>query len=332
MPIGAGIIVSGNPNIYNTSVVIDSIAPDPAYCGDSLTIDVTVNNLDGIDTPTGNIEIIDTNTGITVASGTLARGTATVISGSLTGIQNLVAIYLGEINQFLPSVSSPTEVFLTLLPSSISIIDPPDGYYYCNTQPLSVSVEVTDGMRNPATDGYVELNLYTNATNYINIGLDLVDGYGIANFIVPGNTTTASRINYLQAIFYGDSCFSRSQTARGTSGLEIYPVENDGTTLVLSVSGGITFNSANPVTFIGTITAANLPGPSDGYVHFYAVDLTGPTTIDLGNSTPSNGVASLIVPGGTFDARGTWDLYGQYFTGGDCYINSIEVSLRINPI
>lgn len=332
MPVGAGVIVSGNPSIYNTEVIINSITPDPAYCGDSLTIDVTVNNLDGVSTPTGDIEIVDLNTGVTVASGTLARGTATLISGSLTGIHNLVAKYLGEINEFLPSTSSPTEVFLTLKPSYISIIDPPDGYYYCNTQPLSVSVEVTEGIRMPITDGYVELNLYTNATNYLNIGLDLVDGYGIANFIIPASTTTASRINYLQAIFYGDGCFSRSQTAKGTSGLEIYPVENDGTTLVLSVDGGVTFNSLNPVTFIGTVTAANLAGPSDGYVHFYAVDITGPTTINLGDSTPSGGIASLVVPGGTFDARGTWDLYGQYFTGGDCYINSIEVSLRINPV
>ena len=96
MPVGAGVIVSGNPNIYNTEVIINSITPDPAYCGDSLTIDVTVNNLDGVSTPTGDIEIVDLNTGVTVASGTLAIGTATLISGSLTGIQNLVAKYLGQ--------------------------------------------------------------------------------------------------------------------------------------------------------------------------------------------------------------------------------------------
>ena len=332
MPIGAGVIVSGNPNIYNTEVIINSITPDPAYCGDALTFDVTVNNTDGGPTPTGDVNILNANNGNIIGTGTLLRGTVNIVSGALSGIQNLVAQYLGVGNEFLPSTSSPTEVILSLLPSSTSIIDPPDGYYYCNTEPLSVTVEVTDGARNPATDGYVQLNLYTNATSYIDIGLSLVDGYGISNFIVPANTTTASRANYLQAIYYGGGCFFRSQTPKGTSGLEIFPVENDGTTLVLSVDGGVTFNSANPVTFIGTVTAANLAGPSDGYVNFYAVDITGPTTINLGNSTPSGGVASLVVPGGTFDARGTWDLYGQYFTGGDCYINSIEVSLRINPI
>lgn len=176
------------------------------------------------------------------------------------------------------------------------------------------------------------LNLYTSGTNYINIGLSFVDGSGIANFIIPAFITPASRVNYLQASFYGGGCFFRSQTAKGTAGLEIYPIENDNTTLVLSVDGGTTFTATDPVTFIGTVTATDLYDPSDGYVNFYAIDITGPTTIELGNATPTNGVASFIVPGNTFDTRGTWDLYGKYFSSTDCYDDSSLQSLRINPV
>ncbi len=339
MPVGAGVIISANPNIYTTSVEIDTISPDPASCGDSLTFDVEVTNLDvsGPD-PVGNFSIIDRITGNVLATGTLGlRGAGTAICPSATGYLQLYARYDGYSQSqdpdgyyFSPSDSNITEFALSLVPSTTSIVSPSSGDYYCYAAETTVVAQVTDG-RVPVTGGNVNFRLYTDSTNYIQLPSAEVDIFGYATTTIPADTTTYGRVNYLYASFDGYGCYARSQTTKGTGGVDIYPTNNDPTSLALSVDGGTTFIATDPVTFVGTVTATNLVDPSDGYVNFYAVDIRGPTTITLGADIPTNGVASITVPGNTFDPAGTWDLYGQYFTDGYCYATSLEVNIRINP-
>ena len=341
MPILLGSILIPPVRTYNTSIVLDSITPDPASCGDSLTFDVTVTNADVTGPyPTGPFSIIDRLTNNTLATGTLgARGVGTAVCPSATGYLEIYAKFDGyyqydgyDAYYFSTSTSEISEFALSLVPTTISIIFPSAGDYYCYQSETTVIAEVTAGVRVPVTDGNVNFRLYTDNTNYIQLESASLDSFGYATTTIPANTTTFGRSNYLFASFDGYGCYIRSQTSKGTSGLLVYPTSNDTTSLSLSVDGGSTFIAANPVIFIGTVTANNLTDPSDGYVNFYAVDVRVSEAIILGNATPINGVASLVVPGGTFDPAGTWDLYGQYFTDGYCYNTSPQVNIRINPI
>ena len=329
MPVGAGIMQIGLVTVYETTAQIDNITPDPAYCGDALTFDVTItNNTVGGPYPIGDFSIVDRLTDNVLATGTITfRGSGTAICPAAVGYLELFVRYDGYYNQFLPSESSITEFGLSLVASTTTIISPLPGDYYCAAQNSPITAYVSAG-RGSVTGGNVNFRLYTSATEYVDLPSATVDAFGNAESIIPAETTLPSRSNYLQASFDGYQCYTRSSSARGTSGTLIYPTQNDNTTLVLSVDGGTTFNASNPVTFIGTVTGTNLPDPSDGYVHFYAAD---GYTIDLGNATPESGVASIVVPGNTFDPRGTWDLYGQYYSDTVCYDNSALVNIRINP-
>lgn len=332
MPVAAGLMQRPLVNVYITTSTLDSITPDPADCGDALTFDVTVSNtnVSGPD-PIGDFSIIDNITNTVLATGSLGpRGAGTAVCPSATGYLELYVQYDGYPNQFMPNTSDITTFGMNLVGSTTTIISPLPGDYYCYTEDFSVTALITSG-RGVVPGGNVNFRLYTSATNYIELPSGTVDEFGNATTTIPGSTTLAARSNYLYASFDGYACFTRSATAKGTSGVLIYPTQNDATSLVLSVDGGITFPATDPVTFIGTVTANNLSDPSDGYVNFFATDITGPTTIELGNATPTNGIAELVVPGNTFDPRGTWDLYGQYYTTGDCYANSVQVNLRINP-
>jgi len=330
MPIGFGIMLVPPVNLDPTSIVLDSISPSPAYCGDTVTFSVTVtNNKVGGPDPTGDFEIIDANTNNVLASGTLgARGAGTAVSVLVFGATRIFAKYLGVSNSFAPSQTSPIRYGLQPENTSTSIFSPSPGDYYCYATDETIVAEVTSGRAVPVTVGSVSFRLYTSATEFIQLPSADLDGYGRATSTIPANTTLASRSNYLQATFDGYDCYNISRTATGTSGVLVFPTDDDATSIVVSVDGGPTFPETDPITVIGTVTATNLSNASDGYVEFLAED---GYVFSLGTAIPVNGIASLYVPGNTFTARGTWTLYAQYFSDTVCYQNSSQDSIRIFP-
>jgi hypothetical protein len=330
MPIGFGLMLVPPVNLSSTTIVLDSISPSPAYCGDVVTFSVTVtNNTVGGPDPTGDFEIVDQNTNNILATGTLgARGVGIAVATLVFGPVRLFARYLGVSNSFAPSQTSSIRYGLQPENTSINIISPTIGSYYCYAYTQRVTAEVTTGRAVPVTVGSVNFKLYTSNTEYIDLGSEPLDGYGMAVGQIPPYTTLATRSNYLQATYEGFECYNISRTPTGMSGLLVFPTENDPTSIVISVDGGTVFPEEDPIMVVGTVTATNLDNPSDGYVEFLAED---GYVFSLGTAIPINGVASLYVPGNTFTVGGRWMLYAQYFTDGECYATSLQDSIAITP-
>ena len=330
MPIFLGLMLIPPVNLYSTTIVLDSISPSPAYCDDIVTFSVTVtNNTVGAPDPTGDFEIVDQNTNNILATGTLgAKGVGVAVAALVFGPVKLFARYLGVSNSFSPSQTSSIRYGLQPKNTSISIIDPISGSYYCHTHTKKIMAEVTTDTAVPVTIGDVSFRLYTSGTEYIDLGTEKLDGYGRATAVVPPYTGLSDSPNYIQAMYNGCECYTISKTPAGTSGLLIFSIKNDQTSIKISVDGGTMFPETDPINIVGTVTATNLDNPSDGYVEFFAED---GYVFSLGTSVPTNGIATLYVPGNTFTVGGNWVLHAQYFTDGECYATSLQDSIAITP-
>lgn len=341
MPIARGIMQVGRINVFPTTTTLVSInPPDSGFCGDLITFKVKVSNNRGVGfpLPTGTVLIKDSNTNTTLASGSLSPsvpdGYSKVDISSTISISNnqIYAQYVGVVNQFGASQSSPTVPYsVSLIGTNITITNTP-GTNFCFHNNFNLNVHVARSIGGAAvTTGNVQVNLYTDPISFTTIGSATLNGSGNATVVLPANTTVPGNNYYIQATYLGSGCFGTSNSPIGVNGTLIHSVsltQNTTTTAVTSGSGSFCINSSR--TFTATVNSAFLGGPGVGSVTFTA--FKSPTTITLGtDSSVVGGVASINVLGGTFPSTGTWTVTAAYTGDGYCFANSTSVGVSAVP-
>lgn len=341
MPVARGIMQMGRINVFPTTTTLVSISPpDVGLCGEPVTFTVTVvNNRGGaFPFPTGTVLIKDSITNITLASGSLSHGLfdgySKVIITSTISISNnqIYAQYVGVVNQFGTSQSSPTVSYsVSLIGTTTAIaINPGTDFCFHNNFNLNAYVVRTVGSA-PVTTGSVQVNLYTDPISFTTIGTAALNVDGYATVVLPANTTVPGNNYYVQAQYFGSGCSGASASPTGTNGTLIHSVsviQNTTNTSALVGFGSFCIHSSR--FFIAVVTSAFLGGPSVGSVTWTA--FKSPTTITLGtDSFLSGGVATLTIPGDTFPSSGNWTVTAAYTGDGYCFANSTSTGISVTP-
>lgn len=339
MPIARGIMQMGRINVFTTTTTLVSInPPNIGFCGDPIIFTVQVANNRGatFPVPTGTVLIKDRTTNTTITSGPLVPGVSfstAVINTSIPISNNQIyAQYIGVVNQFGASESTPDILYsISLISTAITVTTPVNtNFCFHNNFDLSVNVAGIGTVTIPT--GSVQVNLYSDAISFVTIGTATLNGSGNATVVLPADSTVPGNTYYIQAKYLGDGCFGVSNSPLGTSGTPIHSVSltQNTTTTTAGVAGSTTFCINSSKTFNANIDSAFLNGPSVGSVTWTAVK--SPTTIILGtDSSIFNGIASIVVPSGTFPSTGTWTVTAAYTGDGFCFANSTSLGISVIP-
>lgn len=339
MPIARGPMQVGRINVFPTTTTLVSInPPDIGFCGDPIIFTVTVSNNRGVGfpIPTGTVLIKDSVTNTILASGPLVTGvsfsTATINTTISISNNQIYAQYVGVVNQFGASQSTPDVPYSVSLVSTVTTITTTTNSNFCFHNNFNLSVNVDGVGTSTVPTGSVQVNLYSDAVSFITIGTAILNGSGNATVVLPANTTVPGNTYYIQAKYLGAGCFGVSNSPLGTSGTPIHSyslTQNSTTTSVISGSGSFCINSSR--TFQSGTSSTFLGVPNGvGSVTFTAVK--SPTTIILGtDSSVSSGIASINVPGGTFPSTGTWTVTAAYTGDGYCFANSTSLGVSAVP-
>lgn len=339
MPVARGTMQMGRINVFPTTTTLVSInPPSVGFCGDPIIFTVQVANNRGIGfpIPTGTVLIKDRTTNTIIASGPLVPGVSfsTVVINTNVPISNnqIYAQYIGVVNQFGTSESVPDVTYSVSLISTAITVTTAANTNFCFHNNLNLSVNV-DGIGTATVPtGSVQVNLYSDPVSFVTIGTATLNGSGNATVVLPADSTVPGNTYYIQAKYLGDGCFGVSNSPLGTSGTPIHSVSltQNTTTTTAGVAGSTTFCINSSKTFNANIDSAFLNGPSVGSVTWTAVK--SPTTIILGtDSSISNGIASIVVPGGTFSSTGTWTVTAAYTGDGFCFANSTSLGISVIP-
>jgi hypothetical protein len=339
MPIARGTMQMGRINVFPTTTTLVSINPSSVgFCGDPIifTVQVANNRGAGFPIPTGTVLIKDRTTNTTIASGPLVPGVSfsTVVINTTVPISNnqIYAQYLGVVNLFGASESTPDVPYSVSLISTVVTITNTPNTNFCFHNNFNLNVNV-DGLGTATVPtGSVQVNLYSDPISFVTIGTATLNGSGNATVVLPADSTVPGNTYYIQAKYLGAGCFGISNSPIGTSGTPIhsYSLTQNTTTTTAGVAGSTTFCINSSKTFNATVSSAFLGGPNNGSVTWTAVK--SPTTIILGtDSSISNGIASIVVPGGTFPSTGTWTITAAYTGDSFCFANSNSVGLSVFP-
>lgn len=332
MPVARGIMQMGRINVFpTTTTLVSIIPPDIGSCGDLITFTVTVFNDRGLPLPTGTVLIKDALTDTTLANGPVSGGTA-IISTNITISNNQIyAQYIGVVNQFGASQSTPTIPYSVSLISTIVSITNTPGTDFCFHSNFNLNVHVARTVGGTAvTTGSVQVNLYSDSISFIIIGTAALDGSGNATVVLPADTTIPGNNYYIQATYLGADCFGSSSSPVGTNGTLIHSVSltQNTTTTITNISGVNPFCINASQTFFALTNSAFLGVPTVGSVTWTAVK--SPTTIILGtDSSLTFGLRSITVPGNTFPSQGTWTITAAYTGDGYCFANSVSAGISV---
>lgn len=322
MPLGFGIMNIGRVTVYRTIASFTSVVPEIANCGDNITFRVQVLNETEVGpTPTGIASIIDINTNYVVASGTLSGGDATLTATLSYSSNNLIISYAGVLNQFAPSTSDPIPYNVNIINTTTTVNS---DAYFCYSQSVDVSGMAIPNIGSEVLQGTMGFRLY-DGYSYTDLASSDLGRAGDGYSLIPAFATTPGNSYWVQALYDGYECFNSSESSGGTSGFVMHSISNDVTSS--TISGPTGFLNTASSTFTGITAATFLLAPSIGSVNFSASK--GSLTLNLGNSSLTNGNSSVSVPGNTF-AVGIWNVTANYITDGYCYANSTSSPLTIN--
>ncbi|WP_435020745.1 Ig-like domain repeat protein [Tundrisphaera sp. TA3] len=304
-----------------------STSPGTTIFGEAVTLTATLtSDASGIGLPTGSVRFFSGET--LLGTGTLdAQGVATFTTTALNAGSNAItAVYLGDSN-FAASTSAPASQSVAKAASSTSLASStttPD-----LNQPVTLTATIVGPMGGSAGG---TVSFFDGATL---LGTAVVDGQGIATFVVAGLGMGAHEIT---ASYGGDSnllassspavavTITRSQTEAG-SVTSSDPQVFFGETVVLTATFSATTTNGEPMT--GTVSFF------DGDTLLGTVDLAG-----LGSSNIR--VAALSMPGTVSGqatlattALGVGDHVIRAVYSGDVNYSSATsetpVSVRVDP-
>lgn len=232
MPIGAGVMATSRVSVYPTTCAFTSFSPTAgnAACGDFITFNVSVSNVDGHTPSSGAFDILDLVSGTVIASGTIAAGTGTAVSTIVNNFINVVVDYHGAANAFGPSRSAATQYLMNKNTVTITITVPAvnDGINSFNhATPLTITAHVvavnTEHGTKTIPPGKVAFKLFIDGSTFVSLPVGTLDGSGNATIIMPANTVSAGSAHYLQALYAGGGCYTPSSTPSGTDGRVVTP-------------------------------------------------------------------------------------------------------------
>ncbi len=159
-----------------TSSVSLSASPTAPTCGQTVTFSSTVTGSGG--TPTGRLTFSDGTTQLT--SVTLASGSASFATSSLTpGTHNIIAAYSGD-NVFAPSVSSTLSLTIAQpCPTTTQLNFPYTWKPGGTNSPFDITATVTSNFGTPT-------GTFTLTMGSTTIGTATLNSQGAATFTVPG--------------------------------------------------------------------------------------------------------------------------------------------------
>jgi len=307
MPAGLSIMQLGIINITSSTTTI-SIAPSPGdgYCSDEIMVSITVNGIPNLP-----------NTTIT-STGTLPQSTISV--NSTDGFpSNNGSFYIPALTSTIYYVAANKNVNGSNVQQ--------DFFSGCSGGSGSLAVgQTVENLFQPYGVVYVK-DLNTNTIPTGGVGtLSITAGQN--NSTATLNLTLAAGVYNLVAYYAGtlggDLIFNQFQPSQSSSIL--YLVQNVSTSIF--ISGASSFPAANPVTYTITVEANHGNQPSVGTVTLLAVQ--NGNSINVGSGTPSSGMISITIPGGTLTSGVSAALTASY-VGTTCYYNGVSSTKTISP-
>lgn len=278
-----------------------------------------------------------------IVSANVSGGTATASipasNFTSTGTYYLQAVYGGTQccgSSSTPSGSSALEITIIQAGTITSITSAIPSTIYCNNPNIAVTVQVSSALYAPPSVGTVTLYAF-QGSDYIH-GTSFVLGTvtptnGIANMTIVTSSFADQAYNqpyYIQAVYTGSGSYPSSSSVGNPGAPSLRVVLDNTTTSIASVSSSL-FCSSSTISVTANVSANVLSAPSIGTVSFYATNGVDPQ-IYLGSATPSNGSATISVPGSSFTEMGGWNIVASYSAGNLCYNSSSSTASSVGYI